>query len=370
MEINLKLDKDFTRMLDYLGDKYGEEFEKINGFADANLNLSSFIDAFIDSDNNADATIDANANVQTKDVSNLVNEIPKPFLKLLGFSKVFYEAKKKYGLDFAKKMLEAEWRKDIFIHNASDISLRPYSYSPNEWIDIIYKGERKHLTFEALYDLVDETEEYVKEHEQWVKTPKDLFIDDIIDGKATLTPVIKVMKHINHCAMRHLILEEGLEQIITENHPVITKNGDKHCSQLTKDDIIPTTFGDLKVCSANLSCDYCPVVYDITTETGHFICNNILSHNCFNYDLVDLATKGMFFIGNLKTGPAKHLSTFADHVLEFISWVSNRQSGASGIANVLMWFYWFWINDVKNNHYLKSPEYYRDQTFQKVSKIA
>ena len=44
---------------------------------------------------------------------------------------------------------------------------------------------------------------------------------------------------------------------------------------------------------------------------------------------------------------------------------SNRQSGAAGIANALMWMYWFWKNDVAQNHYIKSPEYYRDQCFQK-----
>ena len=30
-----------------------------------------------------------------------------------------------------------------------------------------------------------------------------------------------------------------------------------------------------------------------------------------------------------------------------------------------MWMYWFWKNDIKNNHYMRSPEYYRDQCFQK-----
>lgn len=45
---------------------------------------------------------------------------------------------------------------------------------------------------------------------------------------------------------------------------------------------------------------------------------------------------------------------------------SSRQSGASGIANALMWLFWFWKNDVDNGHYIRDPEYYRDQCFQKV----
>ena len=45
---------------------------------------------------------------------------------------------------------------------------------------------------------------------------------------------------------------------------------------------------------------------------------------------------------------------------------SSRQSGASGVANALMWLFWFWKNDVENGHYIRDPEYYRDQCFQKV----
>ena len=44
--------------------------------------------------------------------------------------------------------------------------------------------------------------------------------------------------------------------------------------------------------------------------------------DCYNYDLEKLATKGMYFIGNVKTTPAKHLTTFTDHLLEMISWVN------------------------------------------------
>ena len=169
MNINLKLDKSFTTQFNRLTEKYGDEMLKLNGFAENNLNLSGFVDNFIDSENTANSTIDANANVQSKDIVNLINEIPKPYLKLLGYNKLFYEMNKRYGYQRACEMLEAEWKGDVFIHNSSDISFRPY---------------------------------------------------------------------------------------------------------------------------------------------------------CFNYDLEKLATQGMFFISNIRTNPAKHLSTFCDHLLEFISWVN------------------------------------------------
>jgi ribonucleoside-triphosphate reductase len=49
---------------------------------------------------------------------------------------------------------------------------------------------------------------------------------------------------------------------------------------------------------------------------------------CFAYDLDALVERGLFFIGRYGAGPAKHLTTFNDHVLEFISWNCNRTSGA------------------------------------------
>ena len=94
MDINIKLNKNFQTFFNKLCEKYGEEFEKLNGFSEDNFNLSGFIDNFIDSTNTANSTIDANANVQSKDICNLINEIPKPYLKLLGYNKLFYEIQK------------------------------------------------------------------------------------------------------------------------------------------------------------------------------------------------------------------------------------------------------------------------------------
>lgn len=86
---------------------------------------------------------------------------------------------------------------------------------------------------------------------------------------------------------------------------------------------------------------------------------------CYAYDLDKLVEKGLFFINKFKTGPCQHLTTFNDHVLEFISWTANRSSGAVGLPSYLLYSYYFWYNDVKHGFYLKDPEYYRRQCFQK-----
>ncbi|MCL2313038.1 MAG: anaerobic ribonucleoside-triphosphate reductase, partial [Firmicutes bacterium] len=86
---------------------------------------------------------------------------------------------------------------------------------------------------------------------------------------------------------------------------------------------------------------------------------------CYAYDLESVVKRGLFFINKFKTEAPKHLTTFNDHVLEFISWASNRTSGAVGLPSYLVYSYYFWQKDVSNNFFFKDPEYYRQQCFQK-----
>ena len=87
---------------------------------------------------------------------------------------------------------------------------------------------------------------------------------------------------------------------------------------------------------------------------------------CWANDLTRLATEGLFFISDYNNQPPKHLTTFFDDVIEFVSFLSNRQSGAVGLPNILIWAYCFWKNDVKNGYYLKDPDTYLRQNFQKL----
>lgn len=86
---------------------------------------------------------------------------------------------------------------------------------------------------------------------------------------------------------------------------------------------------------------------------------------CWANDFTRLANEGLFFLEGYNNQPPKHLTTYFDDVIEFVSYLSNRQSGACGMPNVLIWAYYFWKNDVKNGYYLKSPEIYLKQNFQK-----
>ncbi len=212
MNVELKFNKDFERTLNSLKEKYGEDFEILNGIHDSQMNFSDFIDAFVDK-NVADVTIDANANASNKDIASFRNEKGKSIDKAIAANKIFYEIKKKYGLKTAKEWLETEYTGGFYLHDFPSTTYVPY---------------------------------------------------------------------------------------------------------------------------------------------------------CYAYDLSRLAKEGLFFLNNYNSQPPKHLTTFIDDVIEFISFMSNRSSGAVGIPNILVWTYYFWKKDCESGYIINNPDYYIRQSFQKL----
>jgi len=212
MNIPLKMNRDFEKAMLVMNEKYGEDFDYLNGFHETQLNFSDFIDSFVDK-NVADVTIDANANASNKDIRSLINEKGKSLDKLFAFNKIFYEIKKKYNLRTAKEWFECEHSGAFYLHDASTTTYLPY---------------------------------------------------------------------------------------------------------------------------------------------------------CYAYDLTRLAEEGLFFLKNYNNQPPKHLTTFIDDVIEYISYMSNRSSGAVGIPNILVWTYYFWKKDCETGFLIKDPEYYIRQSFQKL----
>lgn len=212
MDIELKFNKDFERALETLREKYGEDFEILNGIHNSQMNFSDFIDAFVDK-NVADVTIDANANAASKDIASFRTEKGKSIDKVIAANKIFHEIKKKYGLKTAKEWLETEYTGGFYLHDFPSTTYVPY---------------------------------------------------------------------------------------------------------------------------------------------------------CYAYDLSRLATEGLFFLKNYNSQPPKHLTTFIDDVIEFISFMSNRSSGAVGIPNILVWTYYFWKKDCESGFIINNPDYYARQSFQKL----
>lgn len=103
---------------------------------------------------------------------------------------------------------------------------------------------------------------------------------------------------------------------------------------------------------------------------GHFYLhdayNTSFKSYCFAYDLEQIVDRGLFFVENFNSQPPKHLTTFTDFVGEFVSFACNRSSGAVGLPSFLIYSFYFWHKDCKENYVLKDPAYYRDQSFQEI----
>ena len=127
--IVIKLNKNFTTQLNRLQEKYGEDFARLNGISDTQLNFTEFIDNFIDTTTVADASIDGNANVGHKDIVTMLNEMPKAHQKLLALNKLYYEMNKKYGFKTANDWLELEWSKGLGLHDAHTSTMIPYCFA-------------------------------------------------------------------------------------------------------------------------------------------------------------------------------------------------------------------------------------------------
>ena len=61
---------------------------------------------------------------------------------------------------------------------------------------------------------------------------------------------------------------------------------------------------------------------------------NLLYPYCWANDFTRLATEGLFFLKNYNNQPPKHLTTYFDDVIEFVSFLSNRQSGRKCCARL------------------------------------
>lgn len=129
MNINIKLNKNFTTQYNKLQDEFGTDIAKINGFDDGQLSYTDFIDNFVDQSTVADASIDGNSNVSHKDIVTLEKEMPKPHEKLLAFNKIYYEIQKKYGFQTANEWLRAEWIGWLYMHDANTTSFKHYCFA-------------------------------------------------------------------------------------------------------------------------------------------------------------------------------------------------------------------------------------------------
>ena len=91
---------------------------------------------------------------------------------------------------------------------------------------------------------------------------------------------------------------------------------------------------------------------------------------CFAYDLTKMVNEGLYWLpDHTKSEPARHLETFVDFVKEFISFTSNRQSGACGLPNLILYMYWYWKKDCENGIHglvVEDPERFAKSQIQRM----
>ena len=165
MNINIKLNKNFTTQYNKLQEEFGTDIAEINGFDDEQLSYTNFIDNFVDQSTVADASIDGNSNVSHKDIVTLEKEMPKPHEKLLAFNKIYYEIQKKYGFQTANEWLRAEWVGQLYMHDANTTSFKHYCFA-YDLKDLAEKGlffikERNTKPPKHLITFVDFVKEYI-----------------------------------------------------------------------------------------------------------------------------------------------------------------------------------------------------------------
>ena len=114
-----------------------------------------------------------------------------------------------------------------------------------------------------------------------------------------------------------------------------------------------------KVANDWLKAEWIKALYMHDADTCTYI------HYCFAYDLKDLAERGLFFLDNFNAKPPAHLPTFIDFVKEYVSFTSNRSSGAVGLPNLIPYMYYFWKKDCETGYATYSPEYHAHQQCQR-----
>ena len=171
------------------------------------------------------------------------------------------------------------------------------------------------------------------------------FIDNFIDAEAVADSSIDGSANVSNKDMRTL-----MNEMPKPHRKLLAFN--KIYYELNK------KYG-FKTANDWLKAEWTKALYMHDADTSTFV------HYCFAYDLKDLAEKGLFFLDGFNYEPPKHLETFVDFVKEYISFVSNRSSGACGLPNLIPYMYYFWKQDVEDGYYFRSPEYYAKQQIQR-----
>ena len=175
---------------------------------------------------------------RTKENANQFYSYPNLKGHLLGYITADYALKHLFKEDLAV----AHEKGILHINDLN--SLCSYSYFGKECIQVKYKGQLLFLSFSQLYDLLEVSNEdfgvLSEEDDATAYYPKDLQVLDLVDGGEVYTNVTRVIKKKRNKYLHFLKTRNGFSQIVTSNHPVITKRGDVNAKDVVEGDIVTT----------------------------------------------------------------------------------------------------------------------------------
>lgn len=67
---------------------------------------------------------------------------------------------------------------------------------------------------------------------------------------------------------------------------------------------------------------------------------------CFNFSCLDVVYFGLPFVNKIKSKPPKHLSSFVNQMIQFVTYASNSVAGAVGLADFLICLSYFYDKEV------------------------
>ena len=278
--------------------------------------------------------VDANANVTAKNIATLQSEIVKD--DMIQINRAVME---KYLTPLYGEDVVTQFEKDLknhYIYSHDETGLAPYTYGPHETINVKYKNKESIYTFEELYKIVCEDEHLLDEEKGvWGKYPNDMFILD----RYGWTKVERLIKKKRHRDMVKIKIDTGDELIVTDNHPLIISDyventvqaidGMGHKQFITKHENIESNWYDIDSITRLeekqlVGYDY---IYDITTESHSFICNNIWAHNCVAVSLYPFLLNGLKDLGGSSL-PPKHADSYIGGMINLIFLLAGQYLGA------------------------------------------
>lgn len=74
---------------------------------------------------------------------------------------------------------------------------------------------------------------------------------------------------------------------------------------------------------------------------------------CFNFSCLDLVFSGLPFVLKIKSDPPKHLMSFVNQVIQFVTYASNSVAGAVGLADFFICLSYFYDKEKPSENYVK-----------------